>query len=137
MIGRRGFLGGLSAILASGFAPAAVGSDVLMPVRSIILPETLIEPAWTPIGRVVFVHHGGTWPGSYPTLAAALAAVTAGDSVHVLPGHNEWEAPKIRHDIPSKEGVDITIEGCKFGLLSPSPDTFPLRVTKRWRRVGQ
>lgn len=33
MMQRRGFLG---AILAAGFAPAAVGSGVLMPVRRII-----------------------------------------------------------------------------------------------------
>lgn len=35
---RRGFLAG---ILASGFAPAAVGSGVLMPVRRILLPGDL------------------------------------------------------------------------------------------------
>lgn len=32
---RRGFLAG---ILASGFAPAAIGSGVLMPVRAIVRP---------------------------------------------------------------------------------------------------
>jgi hypothetical protein len=35
---RRGFLAG---ILAAGFAPAAIGSGVLMPVRTIALPDVL------------------------------------------------------------------------------------------------
>jgi hypothetical protein len=37
---RRGFLAG---ILAAGFAPAAIGSGVLMPVRQIVVPEVLYE----------------------------------------------------------------------------------------------
>jgi hypothetical protein len=41
---RRGFLGGLSAILASGFAPAAIGSGVLMPVRPLVwAPRSVVE----------------------------------------------------------------------------------------------
>jgi hypothetical protein len=35
MTTRRGFLGGLAGVLAAGFAPAAIGSQVLMPVRKI------------------------------------------------------------------------------------------------------
>jgi hypothetical protein len=38
MTTRRGFLAGLSGILAAGFAPAAIGSGVLMPVRKIVAP---------------------------------------------------------------------------------------------------
>jgi hypothetical protein len=48
---RRGFLAG---ILAAGFAPAAIGSGVLMPVRTIALPElsgrTLLMGAGPSIG---------------------------------------------------------------------------------------
>lgn len=33
---RRSFLGGLGGILAAGFAPAAVGSGILMPIKKII-----------------------------------------------------------------------------------------------------
>lgn len=32
---RRSFVGGLASILAAGFAPAAVGSGILMPVKKI------------------------------------------------------------------------------------------------------
>lgn len=39
MIRRRSVLGGLAGILASGFAPAAIGSGVLMPVRRIVVPS--------------------------------------------------------------------------------------------------
>lgn len=39
MTTRRGFLGGLAGVLAAGFAPAAIGSGVLMPVRKIAVPE--------------------------------------------------------------------------------------------------
>lgn len=35
---RRTFLSGMAGILASGFAPAVVGSGVLMPVRTIVKP---------------------------------------------------------------------------------------------------
>jgi hypothetical protein len=37
MTTRRTFLSGLAGILASGFAPAAVGSQVLMPVRKVAM----------------------------------------------------------------------------------------------------
>lgn len=37
MTTRRGLLAG---ILAAGFAPAAIGSGVLMPVRAIVLPKS-------------------------------------------------------------------------------------------------
>lgn len=37
MTTRRSFLGGMAGILASGFAPAAVGSGILMPVKKIAL----------------------------------------------------------------------------------------------------
>ncbi len=44
---RRGFLAG---ILAAGFAPAAIGSGILMPVRSIVTPRDavfdLMEALW-------------------------------------------------------------------------------------------
>lgn len=50
-IPRRSFLTGLAGILASGVAPAAVGSSVLMPVRKIVrayrVPE-YIEFEWHP-----------------------------------------------------------------------------------------
>lgn len=36
---RRNFLGGMAGILAAGFAPAAIGSGVLMPARKILVPE--------------------------------------------------------------------------------------------------
>jgi hypothetical protein len=39
MTTRRGFLGGLAGVLAAGFAPAAIGSGVLMPVRKIVAPS--------------------------------------------------------------------------------------------------
>jgi hypothetical protein len=39
-VNRRGFLGGLAGILAAGVAPAAVGSQILMPVRRIAVPES-------------------------------------------------------------------------------------------------
>jgi hypothetical protein len=39
MTTRRNFLTGLAGILASGFAPAAVGSGVLMPVRKVWTPR--------------------------------------------------------------------------------------------------
>jgi len=35
-LSRRGFLRGMAGILAAGFAPAVIGSGVLMPVRKII-----------------------------------------------------------------------------------------------------
>lgn len=35
---RRGFLTGMAGILAAGVAPAAVGSNILMPIRQIIKP---------------------------------------------------------------------------------------------------
>jgi hypothetical protein len=35
MMQRRSFLSGMAGILASGFAPAAIGSGVLMPVRQL------------------------------------------------------------------------------------------------------
>lgn len=43
---RRGFLGGLAGILAAGVAPAAVGSSIIMPVRSIVRtpPMGIIGP---------------------------------------------------------------------------------------------
>ena len=44
---RRGFLG---SILAAGFAPAFVGSGVLMPVRQIILPAA--SESWVYIPRL-------------------------------------------------------------------------------------
>jgi hypothetical protein len=51
MTTRRGFLAGLAGILASGFAPAAVGSQVLMPVRKIVTPLlTPITEIEHPIG---------------------------------------------------------------------------------------
>ena len=37
---RRGFLAG---ILAAGFAPAAIGSGVLMPVRRIVTPQVILD----------------------------------------------------------------------------------------------
>lgn len=36
---RRGFLKGMSGILAAGVAPAVVGSGILMPVRAVVAPE--------------------------------------------------------------------------------------------------
>lgn len=38
-LSRRGFLRGMAGILASGFAPAVIGSGVLMPVRAIWRPD--------------------------------------------------------------------------------------------------
>ena len=38
---RRGFLKGMAGILASGFAPAVVGSNILMPVKTIFKPEII------------------------------------------------------------------------------------------------
>lgn len=35
---RRSLLAGLAGCLAAGFAPAAVGSGILMPVRKIVMP---------------------------------------------------------------------------------------------------
>ncbi len=51
MTSRRGFLG---SILAAGFAPAAIGSGVLMPVRPIIAP-----PLFT---SGFDVYANGVWP---------------------------------------------------------------------------
>ena len=47
---RRGFLGG---ILAASFAPAIVGSGVLMPVRQIILPA--LGESWVYVPRLCVV----------------------------------------------------------------------------------
>lgn len=41
---RRLFLQGMAGILAAGVAPAFVGSNILMPVRKIIVPQTIITP---------------------------------------------------------------------------------------------
>lgn len=38
---RRNFITGMAGILASGFAPAVIGSGVLMPVRKIFVPPPL------------------------------------------------------------------------------------------------
>lgn len=38
---RRNFIGGIAGILAAGFAPSIVGSDILMPTRKVILPTAL------------------------------------------------------------------------------------------------
>lgn len=40
---RRDFLKGMAGILAAGFAPAAIGSNILMPVRTLALPD------WNPL----------------------------------------------------------------------------------------
>ena len=37
---RRGFLQGMAGILAAGVAPAAIGSNILMPVKTLWKPET-------------------------------------------------------------------------------------------------
>ena len=51
---RRSFITGIAGILAAGYAPAFVGSNVLMPVRKI----------WTPEGRFVDVSEVlKTWGG--------------------------------------------------------------------------
>ncbi len=42
MTTRRGFLAG---ILAAGFAPAAIGSGILMPVKQLLLSPQKIVPA--------------------------------------------------------------------------------------------
>lgn len=45
MTTRRGFLGGLAGVLAAGFAPAAIGSGVLMPVRQVVTaPAIYMRP---------------------------------------------------------------------------------------------
>ena len=38
---RRGFLKGMAGILASGIAPAALPSGIIMPIRQIIVPQSL------------------------------------------------------------------------------------------------
>lgn len=43
---RRAIIGGLAGILAGGFAPAAIGSGVLMPIRKILAPTA----TWSIIG---------------------------------------------------------------------------------------
>ena len=67
---RRGFLAG---ILAAGFAPAFVGSGVLMPVRSIALPGSFVVHMTTRLGRYPLHFHryadwtipdGAVWNGS-------------------------------------------------------------------------
>lgn len=40
---RRGFLKGMAGILAAGFAPAAIGSDILMPIKKIVLLEPTVS----------------------------------------------------------------------------------------------
>lgn len=47
---RRGFLAG---ILAAGFAPAAIGSGVLMPVKKIALPAWPPEPLPEDIAAII------------------------------------------------------------------------------------
>lgn len=39
---RRIFLKGIAGILAAGVAPAAIGSNILMPVRSLVLPAAML-----------------------------------------------------------------------------------------------
>ena len=39
-VSRRGFLKGMAGILAAGVAPAAIGSGILMPVRSLWTPAS-------------------------------------------------------------------------------------------------
>lgn len=47
---RRGFLKGLGGIFAAGVAPAVVGSDILMPVRKLVVPDDDLtfyeQPIW-------------------------------------------------------------------------------------------
>lgn len=45
-LSRRSFLKGIAGILASGIAPAAIGSGILMPVRTIVR----INKLWNPPG---------------------------------------------------------------------------------------
>ncbi len=58
---RRGFLAG---ILATGVAPAVVGSGILMPVRRVVTPELYVFEASREIyiGPVGFFFDGVQWP---------------------------------------------------------------------------
>ncbi len=46
---RRGFLKGLAGIFAAGVAPAVVGSDILMPVRDLVLPSQIDDEVFVAI----------------------------------------------------------------------------------------
>jgi hypothetical protein len=58
---RRNLLAGLAGILAAGFAPAAIGSGVLMPIRQLSMPRDAwlqrVPPIWF-IGYQTVVVHG-------------------------------------------------------------------------------
>ena len=51
---RREFLSGMAGILASGAAPAFVGSSILMPMRSLVVPTQV----WNvnPLGGFIYAH---------------------------------------------------------------------------------
>ena len=64
MINRRGFL---QSILAAGVAPAVIGSGILMPVRTILVPEAaklIISPEGAEGLNVLFRGYPKLmWPG--------------------------------------------------------------------------
>lgn len=55
---RRGFLRGIAGILAAGVAPAVIGSNILMPVRKILLPDSVQSVAYFN-GRIWLHNSGG------------------------------------------------------------------------------
>ena len=97
---RRGFLQGLAGILASGVAPAAIGSNVLMPIRKLWTPPAM---AWT-----AFVENGSKF-------VIYVQAVSAEDGrwmpvkEEVLPGE------KRQFFIPASNHQSIIVEGIGGG----------------------
>ncbi len=55
MTTRRGFL---ASILAAGYAPAAIGSGVLMPVRQIVVPDHAVATVDWVNGQLGWVSDG-------------------------------------------------------------------------------
>lgn len=72
MTTRRGFLGGLAGILAAGFAPAAIGSQVLMPVRQIITPPRIASV--TRVGEAGCLHSSSLIQGDIFTISGMTDA---------------------------------------------------------------
>lgn len=53
---RRGFLRGLAGILAAGVAPAAIGSNILMPVKKLWTPtETTVAELYESFGSTLLM----------------------------------------------------------------------------------
>lgn len=83
---RRGFL---ASILAAGFAPAAVGSGVLMPVRKLIVPRFTGRELWARLRFDLEMQH------AYLRANPPLVVDPLGDVVKLLVQNNELLADPV------------------------------------------